>query len=161
ETAENRTLKEHRISGPDRAMLYRVAVGTGFRAGELRSLTPESFDLVREPATITVEATHSKRRRNDVQPIHNDLAARLRLWLADKPNDERVFGNMPNETARMLRTDLRAARQAWIKQAKGDAERERREKSDFLTYVNAAGERFDFHAFRHTYISAIVNSGAS
>lgn len=33
------------MSGPDRAMLYRLAAGTGFRAGELRSLTPASFDL--------------------------------------------------------------------------------------------------------------------
>ena len=33
------------LAGPDRAMLYSVALGTGFRAEELRSLTPERFDL--------------------------------------------------------------------------------------------------------------------
>ena len=32
-----RTLAEHRISGPDRAMVYRLALGTGLRASELRS----------------------------------------------------------------------------------------------------------------------------
>jgi hypothetical protein len=32
-----------KLGGADRAMLYRVAVGTGFRASELRSLTPASF----------------------------------------------------------------------------------------------------------------------
>ena len=33
------------MPGPDRAMLYCVAVGTGFRANELRSLTACSFSL--------------------------------------------------------------------------------------------------------------------
>jgi integrase len=31
------------IDGPDRAILYAVATGTGFRLGELESLTPEVF----------------------------------------------------------------------------------------------------------------------
>jgi len=44
------------MPGPERAMLYRLTVGTGFRAGELRSLTPESFELDAEPPTVTVEA---------------------------------------------------------------------------------------------------------
>jgi integrase len=48
------------MTGPDRAMLYRVAVGTGFRANELRSLTPESFDLDANPPKVTVEAAYSK-----------------------------------------------------------------------------------------------------
>lgn len=68
-TAELRTLPEHKISGPDRAMIYRLALGTGFRAKELRSMTPASFDLHADPPTVSVTATHSKRRRNDVQPI--------------------------------------------------------------------------------------------
>src|SRR5215218_5469739 len=33
------------MTGPDRAMLYRVALGTGFRAAELASLTAASFRL--------------------------------------------------------------------------------------------------------------------
>src|SRR5262249_32797597 len=57
------------MGGADRAMLYRVALGTGFRAGELRSLTPASFDLDAEPPTVTVAAAYSKRRRTDAQPI--------------------------------------------------------------------------------------------
>jgi integrase len=39
------TRPEHLAPGPDRAMFYRLAFGTGFRAGELRSLTPQSFEL--------------------------------------------------------------------------------------------------------------------
>jgi integrase len=44
------------MTGTDRAMLYRVAMGTGFRSGELRSLTPESFDLNGNTSRFTVEA---------------------------------------------------------------------------------------------------------
>jgi hypothetical protein len=52
-----------RVSGPDRAVAYRLAVGTGFRTGELASPTPESFDLNADPPTVTVLASYSKRRR--------------------------------------------------------------------------------------------------
>ncbi len=61
------------LGGADRAMLYRVAVGTGFRVNELFSLTPRSFDLDADPPTVTVEAAYSKRRRRDVQPIRPGL----------------------------------------------------------------------------------------
>ena len=34
-----------RMTYPERAWAYRIAAGTGFRAGEIASLTRESFDL--------------------------------------------------------------------------------------------------------------------
>ena len=61
-TTETRTLPEHKVPGPDRAMVYRLALGTGLRAKELRSLTPESFDLQSDPPALTLKAAHSKRR---------------------------------------------------------------------------------------------------
>mgnify|MGYP006269668017 FL=1 len=80
-TTEGRDI-EGGMAGMDRAMLYRLAASTGFRASELRSLTPESFDLDAETPAVTVEAAHSKRRRRDVQPIRRDVASILRPWLA-------------------------------------------------------------------------------
>ena len=53
--------------GPERAMLYRVALESGLRAGELRSLVVGSFKLRGQPATITVKASYSKRRREDTR----------------------------------------------------------------------------------------------
>src|SRR5207302_731707 len=41
-----------RISGPDREMLYLTSLYTGLRASELASLTPGSFALDGEPATL-------------------------------------------------------------------------------------------------------------
>ncbi len=63
---EGYTTPSHNLAGPDRAMAYRVALGTGFRTDELRSLTPTSFDLEADPPTITIKAAYSKRRRQDV-----------------------------------------------------------------------------------------------
>ncbi len=127
------------MTGPDRRMLYHVALGTGFRANELRSLTPESFALDVEPPSVTVQAAYSKRRRNDVQPIRPDLADELRVWLAGKPTGRPVF-RMPEKTAKMLRVDLEAAG---------------------IPYRDASGRYADFHASRHTYVSLIVRGGAS
>jgi site-specific recombinase XerC len=99
-----------RMLGPERAMLYRVASGTGFRRSELRSLMPASFRLDDDPPAIAIEARASKRRRSDVQPIRADLADLLQPWLADKPPDRPVFASMPEKTGLMLRADLRRAR---------------------------------------------------
>ena len=158
---EGRTLPAHKLPGPDRAMAYRLAVGTGFRAAELRSLTTASFALDSDPPTVTVPAAYSKRRRKDVQPIRRDLADLLRPWLAEQPAGVPVFGNLPGGTARMLRSDLAAARKQWIAEGETEAEQKRREASEFLRYEDSAGRFADFHATRHTYISGIVAGGAS
>ena len=146
------------MSGENRAMLYRVALGAGLRAGELRSLTPRSFDLSADPPTVTVSASYSKRRRTDEQPIRPDLADLLRRWLTDKPADDPVF-NVPEKQAEMLRADLRRARARWIRVAQNRTERRQRLGSDFLAVVDHAGRVLDFHALRHTYISRVVESG--
>jgi len=127
------------VPGPDRAMLYRLAVGTGFRANELRSLVPESFDLNADPPTVTVEAGYSKHRRRDVQPIRRDLAERLRPCLADKEPGRPVF-RVFSKTAKMMRADLHRAG---------------------IPYRDSAGRVADFHALRHTYISRLVQSGVN
>ena len=142
-------------------MLYALAFGSGFRANELRSLTPTSFDLAGDPPTVTVEAAYSKRRRQDVQPIRIDLAELLRPWLETKQRDKRIFGELPEATARMLRSDLAAARSDWIEASGDPTEQLRREESDFLCYRDHSGRVADFHATRHTFVSGIVAGNAS
>jgi len=126
------------MDGPDRAMLYALAVGTGLRRGELASLTPESFALDATPPTVTVEAGYSKRRRRDVQPLPPQLVGPLAAWLAGKERGRPVF-KVPDKTAAMLRADLEAA----------GIPRETREGV------------VDFHALRHTYVTRLVRSGVS
>src|SRR5262249_31474260 len=66
------------MAGPDRAMLYRLALGTGFRREELRSLQPSSFRLDSTPPTVVCEAAYTKNGRRAEQPISEALAAVLR-----------------------------------------------------------------------------------
>ncbi len=148
------------MSGADRAILYRVALGTGFRASELRSLTAASFDLDADPPTVTVEAVTSKRRKRDVQPIRRDLADALRPYLAGKLPGARAF-KMPDKTAKMMRADMAAGREAWIGDAASKPDRKAREASAFLAPVDDRGRALDFHGLRVTYVTRLVTSGAN
>ncbi len=126
------------MTGPDRARLYALALGTGFRASELGSLTPERFDLAAEPPTATVPAGYTKNGREAVQPLPPALAARLAPWIATLPAGLPVFA-LPDRTAEMIRVDLEAAG---------------------LAYETPSGVA-DFHSLRGAYISNLVASGAS
>jgi integrase len=137
--AEHGRATKSGLSGPDHAMLYRLAHGTGFRAEELRTLTPERFRLDDDPPTVTVLGCYTKIREEAVQPIAKALADRLRPWLATKPGGQPLFEKMSKLTAAMLRSDLRAAG---------------------VPYKSSEGVA-DFHASRGTYISNLVSSGAS
>jgi integrase len=127
------------LSGPDRAMLYRLAIATGFRAKELRPLTPERFNLDSDPPTVTCRADYAKNGEEAVQPIPRSLARRLKPWLATKPAGEPVF-RLTRNTAELLKSDLTAAG---------------------LPYRDRNGRVADFHSLRNAYISQVVASGAS
>ena len=55
------------MTGPQRAVLYRLAAESGLRAGELSTLKVKSFDL--DSGTVAVQAAYSKRRRQDILKI--------------------------------------------------------------------------------------------
>ncbi len=149
------------MEGPDRAMLYLLAAGTGFRANELASLTPERFDLDGEPPTITVLAGSSKRRREDRQPIRPDLADALRPWLAGKPSGVPVFARRMDKTAAMLRADLRRAWYLWVTELPPGRERRERRRTLFLREADDDGRVADFHSLRAFYVTALVKGGAT
>ena len=48
------------MTGEDRCILYAIALGTGFRAKECRSLTPEDFNLDGDQPTITCRAAYTE-----------------------------------------------------------------------------------------------------
>jgi integrase len=124
------------LSGSDRSTLFAVALGTGYRAKELRSLTPESFSLDADPPLIHCTSCYTKNRKAANQPIRPELASMLRLWLAGKPPGKPVFPFEPNDIARALRKDLCAAGvDSWTE--------------------------YDFHSLRHSFISMLTASGAS
>ncbi len=141
--AARRGLPFRDLTGPDRAVLYLVALNTGLRANELASLLPESFDLESNPPTVTVEAAYSKHRRRDVLPLRPDLAAIIKEHLATRGLALGAYlwpGTWSQKaSAKMLRMDLSAAG---------------------IPYRDEAGRVFDFHALRHQFISNLARAGA-
>ena len=126
------------LSGPDRAILYRLAASTGLRCSELASLTPESFDLARKPPVVMLAATASKRRKQDVLPLRNDLTNLLKRWLQGKPRDQRIFpGTWNLRAADMLKRDLKVAK---------------------IPYKDQKGRVFDFHSTRVQFVTSLARS---
>ena len=122
-------------------MLYAVAMATGFRAGELASLLPRSFDLLSVDPTVCCKATNTKNRKEAIQPLPQNVAEALRGYLADKPANLPLWpGVWPENAAEMLRLDLEAAG---------------------ILYRDADGRVADFHGLRHSYITLLDQPGIS
>ncbi|MFO0803465.1 MAG: hypothetical protein U0791_10135, partial [Gemmataceae bacterium] len=123
-------------------MLYRVAIGTGFRASELASLVPEFFELSEEPPAIVLPAEYTKNRKGAMQPISSVLATDLQVFLADRPANKPVWpGGWVRKAAEMLRGDLAAAGVP-------------------VEVDSPEGvETRDFHALRAKYISDVIRAG--
>jgi integrase len=139
--AASRTFAFQGLSGPDRSMLYATAMGTGFRASELASLFPYSFDLSGAPPTVTVKAGYTKNKKKAEQPISPEVAKALSSYLDAKPRDRAVWpGSWRKDAAEMLRLDLAAAG---------------------IPYRDEAGHVADFHALRHAYITLLGRNGVS
>lgn len=119
------------MSGAERALLYRLAVETGLRRGELASLKVSSFDLTGR--TVTVVASYSKRRREDTLPLRPETAEALKEFFAGKTPGAKAFGGtykrLTPKTADMLKLDLADAG---------------------ISYTDHAGRFRDFHCLRHT-----------
>ena len=148
------------MSGAERALLYRLAVETGLRSNELRSLVRTSFTFGKRFATVTVEAVSSKRRRKDELPIRPETASMLQAHLATKHPGAAVF-SLPraDDMADMLRGDLAAARKAWLDEASTAEAKAERDRSAFLAARDEAGQVVDFHCLRHSFITLLARSG--
>ena len=132
------------MTGPERAILYATACATGFRAGELASLTPESFRLDGEAAYIALGASQSKNKRTAEQPLPADVAEALRGYLAGRETGSAVWpGTWHESAADMLRIDLAAAGVPYVV-----------EGPDGPLFA-------DFHSLRHSLCAMLDRSGAT
>ncbi|MCC7507958.1 MAG: tyrosine-type recombinase/integrase [Planctomycetes bacterium] len=127
------------MTGPGRALLYRLALETGLRANELRTLTRSAFQLVGKQPSVTVAARHAKNRKAATLPLRPVMASLLASHVANMLPSAPVFPAMPqsNHTAEMLKADLAAA---GIK-------------------YEVEGQFADFHALRHTFITNLARAG--
>jgi integrase len=141
QAARKSTDKVQRYTGEQRARIYELAYMTGLRRGELGSLTPRSFDLAAKTPTLTVEAAFSKHRKKDTLPLHPELAAKVREWIAGLGPKDNLFPRLERrKTWVMVQHDLENAG---------------------IPYETADGVA-DFHAAgRHSHITELFRSGAS
>jgi integrase len=130
---------------------------------ELALLTPESFDLANDSPTIMLEAACTKTRRAVVQSLPIGAAAALRDYLRAKPAGRVAWPGIswPVHGSILVRMDLAEARPTWLSEAPDDSDRTRRERSDFLVYIDTEGRFADFHGLRHTYITMVGKSGVA
>jgi integrase len=124
--------------GAVRALVYAVALGTGLRKGEIRSLRWCDVDL--GAGRVTVTAASAKSRRAQSVPLSTALAATLRdARPADAaPTDPVVpAGAFPNTLT--FHRDLEAAG---------------------IPRQDGEGRAIDFHAMRTTFVSWLAMTGA-
>ncbi len=157
------------LTGIDRAAMYLLAASTGYRRGEIGSLKLRAFNFETTPATVTVQAAYSKRRRCDTQVLSSEVADYLGIWLKSKsPRPEELLfpvsaaaGGIDRRTSEMIQRDLAAARSKWLDEAQSADERAQREESDVLVYRDREGRYADFHAMRHTFITNLGRAGVT
>ena len=142
-TATLKGPKHHNLTGVQRYMLYILALSTGFRAGELHSLTWRLLNLSDSEPSVTILAGYAKNGKEATLPLRKDVAKLFKQWLEDSgfsPNDK-VFPKFnKSKGAKMLRVDLEAAE---------------------IDYEDEAGRFADFHSLRHTFISNLDMTGTT
>src|SRR5207249_3324516 len=121
---------------------------TGYRVGELASLVVGSFELDADPPVVRCEASFCKNGQPAIQPLPQFLVPLLRSFLAGRSRQRVWPGSWSEKASKMIQHDLIAARAAWVAAADNDAERKRRQESEFCVYQNEAGHFADFHALR-------------
>ena len=114
-TITQRSIEAFGMDGPQRALLYRTAIETGLRAGELRSLTRGKLHLSGDTPFILAKASTTKNKKIARQYVTKELAHELSVFVSRKVSGVAVFG-MPSafDTAEMLRADLAKARAEWL-----------------------------------------------
>jgi integrase len=124
----------HNMTGYERRLVYTLALQTGLRANEIRTLTVASFDFTEN--TVTLQAAYTKNKKTAVIDLKPETAAELKTFLAGKMPNTRVFA-MPDQPSKMIERDLETAG---------------------ISYKTDEGTA-DFHALRHSFITNLARSG--
>jgi len=126
----------------ERRLLYRVALATGYRAGECRSLHVCNLDPFGPALCLPKEAT--KNHKPARQFIEADLFAELKATSEGKPEDAPLL-HVPNKET------VYANIQRDFKKAK---------IARFVTLPDGRKAKASFHSLRVSFINAVVRSGA-
>ncbi len=137
--------RHHRLSGYERALVYRLALSTGLRYNEIRTLSVSDFTLDGDLPGVCVRAENEKAGRGERLPLQQTLASNLSACF--KQSSDLLFGSRraafpglwKQHGVKMLRQDLEAAGIDWRPDGKGEV--------------------LDFHSLRHTFGTMLAQSG--
>lgn len=112
-------------------VLYLMAVLTGLRRRALYEMRWGDVHLDEADPFVEVRAKYMKNRRADRKVLRDDLVVQLKaIRPVNCGADQRVFeGLLPSRGLEFFKEHLKAAG---------------------IEYINAQGDRFDFHSLRHT-----------
>lgn len=86
----------HGLTGPERHLLYSLAVGSGLRWNEIVTLERQDIRTETEPPTVTVRATNAKSGKMGTVPLKGSLATALAAYFDQHPaeSNERAFAGI-------------------------------------------------------------------
>jgi len=119
-------------------LLYKVALGTGLRAGELKALQWGDIHADYTTPHIRLRAATTKAKRGDSLPLRADLAKELSKARHAAADTDRVFDRVPRAREH----------QKWLLAAD-------------IPYADEQGRYFDIHALRHEYGTLLSKSGVA
>ncbi len=138
--AEQSERTRYCLDGQQRALLYKAARYTGFRASELAALTPASCRLDDNPE-IQIVCTVSKRRRYDRAFLTPDLTVALRDHIAEYEvgRNDPIWprGCWSERSNEVMKTDL-----------EGEAG---------IVVEDSEEGRASFHSLRHSFVSEVAS----
>ena len=145
-----RTIERMQRTGRERKMFYWILATTGLRVNEARSLRLADLDLDSKPARVHLRASTTKNGQDATLPLRDELAAALRVWIADRkqwrreavvvsfrPTDDEMLFSVPGEMVKVFDRDLAFA---------GIPKRDSR------------GKTLDLHALRHTFATSLARA---
>lgn len=131
QSAAESIAKVEGLTGPQRAMLYQTAAGTGFRKRTLRELRVEHLKLKAPVPYITILPSNVKNKKRRDHTIRRSLAAALAEYTKRMHPHQRLFPFKEfHNTAAMMRHDL---------------------KRIGVDYQATPTSFRDFHSWRHTF----------
>ncbi len=91
------------LTAPDRGMLYKTALNTGFRAAELAKITPNSL----ADGHLILDPSDTKNNKRATQPLSAPFEAVFSGYAEGKPRNKPVWpGSWYQRSAEMLHRDL-------------------------------------------------------
>ena len=134
-------------------ILYLVAVSSGLRANELRSLCVEDLDL--EEGGLTLHADWTKNRKAGFQPLPLNVIEELKTFI-ESGEAKRLYTENYSKTP-----TLKFPKNPLLHVPTHPTHQLNRHLEDAGIPKHTKKGKIDFHSLRVTYITLILESGAS